>query len=77
MNQSSSAMRPSFFSPCFAPQIIQLMPDSKRAYNMNIALSKFNNYTFQELREAVIDLNPQVRVPFVVFIGGEVLIPIQ
>lgn len=45
----------------FCLQIIQLLPDSKRAYNMNIALSKFNNYSYQELREAIIDLNPKVR----------------
>ncbi|PFH35991.1 hypothetical protein BESB_056420 [Besnoitia besnoiti] len=42
------------------PKIIQLLPDSKRAYNMNIALSKFNNYSYQELREALIDLNPKI-----------------
>ncbi|CBZ51353.1 hypothetical protein NCLIV_044180 [Neospora caninum Liverpool] len=42
------------------PKIIQLLPDSKRAYNMNIALSKFNNYSYQQLREAIIDLDPKI-----------------
>ncbi|KAF8822748.1 formin FRM1, partial [Cardiosporidium cionae] len=42
------------------PKVVQLLPDSKRAYNMNIALAKFNNYTFQELREAIIDINPKI-----------------
>ncbi|RQX72954.1 formin FRM1, partial [Toxoplasma gondii CAST] len=42
------------------PKIIQLLPDSKRAYNMSIALSKFNNYSYQQLREAIIDLDPKI-----------------
>ncbi|GAW81252.1 hypothetical protein, conserved [Plasmodium gonderi] len=42
------------------PKIIQLLPDSKREYNMSIALSKFNNYTFKEIRDAVMDLNPKI-----------------
>lgn len=49
-------------SACMMPQLIQLLPDSKRAYNMNIALSRFNNYSFQELRDAIIDLNPKVEI---------------
>ncbi|KAF8823108.1 formin FRM1, partial [Cardiosporidium cionae] len=43
-----------------AKKVVQLLPDSKRAYNMNIALAKFNNYTFQEMREAIIDINPKI-----------------
>ncbi|CXI84444.1 formin 1, putative [Plasmodium berghei] len=42
------------------PKVIQLLPDSKREYNMSIALSKFNNYTFKEIRDAIMDLNPSV-----------------
>ncbi|SBT35934.1 formin 1, putative [Plasmodium ovale wallikeri] len=42
------------------PKIIQLLPDSKREYNMSIALAKFNNYTFKEIRDAIMDLNPDI-----------------
>ncbi|CRH00354.1 formin 1, putative [Plasmodium relictum] len=42
------------------PKVIQLLPDSKREYNMSIALSKFNNYTFKEIRDAIMDLNPEI-----------------
>ncbi|ORM40815.1 Formin-like protein 20 [Babesia sp. Xinjiang] len=42
------------------PKVINLLPDSKRAYNMNIALSKFSKYTFQELKDAVMGLNPTI-----------------
>ncbi|KJP85684.1 hypothetical protein AK88_04661 [Plasmodium fragile] len=42
------------------PKVIQLLPDSKREYNMSIALSKFNNYTFKEIRDAIMDLNPTI-----------------
>ncbi|AFZ81347.1 formin 2 domain-containing protein [Theileria equi strain WA] len=42
------------------PKMIQLLPDSKRSYNMNIGLSKFSKYTFKELREAIIDLDPAI-----------------
>ncbi|EUD68428.1 hypothetical protein C922_01451 [Plasmodium inui San Antonio 1] len=42
------------------PKVIQLLPDSKREYNMSIALSKFNNYTFKEIRDAIMDLNPKI-----------------
>ncbi|XP_026191546.1 protein cappuccino [Cyclospora cayetanensis] len=42
------------------PKVLQLLPDSKRAYNMNIALAKFSNYSYQELREAIIDLSPKI-----------------
>ncbi|CAD2099393.1 formin 1, putative [Plasmodium vinckei brucechwatti] len=42
------------------PKVIQLLPDSKREYNMSIALSKFNNYTFKEIRDAIMDLNPSI-----------------
>ncbi|ETW19924.1 hypothetical protein PFFVO_01214 [Plasmodium falciparum Vietnam Oak-Knoll (FVO)] len=42
------------------PKVIQLLPDSKREYNMSIALSKFNNYTFKEIRDAIMELNPKI-----------------
>ncbi|CDU19647.1 uncharacterized protein PY17X_1248800 [Plasmodium yoelii] len=42
------------------PKVIQLLPDSKREYNMSIALSKFNNYTFKEIRDAIMNLNPSI-----------------
>ncbi|CDI80128.1 hypothetical protein EAH_00049260, partial [Eimeria acervulina] len=42
------------------PKVLQLLPDSKRAYNMNIALAKFTNFSYQELRDAIIDLNPKI-----------------
>ncbi|SBS86037.1 formin 1, putative [Plasmodium malariae] len=42
------------------PKVIQLLPDSKREYNMSIALSKFSNYTFKEIRDAIMDLNPHI-----------------
>ncbi|SCM25602.1 formin 1, putative [Plasmodium chabaudi chabaudi] len=42
------------------PKVIQLLPDSKREYNMSIALSKFNNFTFKEIRDAIMNLNPSV-----------------
>ncbi|KAF5153257.1 Formin Homology 2 domain protein [Theileria parva strain Muguga] len=42
------------------PKFIQLLPDSKRSYNMNIGLSKFSKYTFNEIREAIIHLDPNV-----------------
>ncbi|KEG03769.1 formin 1, putative [Plasmodium vinckei vinckei] len=42
------------------PKVIQLLPDSKREYNMSIALSKFNNFTFKEIRDAIMDLNPSI-----------------
>ncbi|CDJ39733.1 hypothetical protein ETH_00024605 [Eimeria tenella] len=42
------------------PKVLQLLPDSKRSHTMNIALAKFSNYSYQELREAIIDLNPKI-----------------
>ncbi|XP_953208.1 uncharacterized protein TA09030 [Theileria annulata] len=42
------------------PKFIQLLPDSKRSYNMNIGLSKFSKYSFNEIREAIIHLDPNV-----------------
>ncbi|GFE54745.1 formin homology 2 domain containing protein, putative [Babesia ovis] len=42
------------------PKVLSLLPDSKRAYNMNIGLSKFSKYTFKELKDAVMGLNPSV-----------------
>lgn len=36
------------------------MPDAKRAYNMNIALSRFNKLTFIEMRDAILDLDRSV-----------------
>ncbi|GIX64301.1 formin 1, putative [Babesia caballi] len=42
------------------PKVLNLLPDSKRAYNMNIGLSKFSKYTFQELKDAVMGLDPSV-----------------
>lgn len=42
--------------------IIQLLPNPKRSYNMNIALSKFSNYTFHEMRQAIINLDADVSI---------------
>ncbi|EDO06397.1 formin homology 2 domain containing protein [Babesia bovis T2Bo] len=42
------------------PKVLSLLPDSKRAYNMNIGLSKFAKYTFKEVKDAVLNLNPEV-----------------
>lgn len=42
------------------PKAINLLPDSKRAYNMNIGLSKFSKYTFKELKDAVMGLDPTI-----------------
>ncbi|CDR95319.1 formin homology 2 domain containing protein, putative [Babesia bigemina] len=42
------------------PKVLNLLPDSKRAYNMNIGLSKFSKYTFKELKDAVLGLDPAV-----------------
>ncbi|KAH7647819.1 formin-like family [Cryptosporidium bovis] len=42
------------------PKVMQILPDSKKAYNMSIALSKFNAYTFQQLRDAILDLDSKI-----------------
>ncbi|UKK02778.2 hypothetical protein MACK_002875 [Theileria orientalis] len=42
------------------PKFIQLLPDSKRSYNMNIGLSKFSKHTFNEIREAIVHLDPNI-----------------
>ncbi|GBE61475.1 formin homology 2 domain containing protein, putative [Babesia ovata] len=42
------------------PKVLNLLPDSKRAYNMNIGLSKFSKYTFKELKDAVLGLDPSI-----------------
>ncbi|KAL7067920.1 formin-like family protein [Cryptosporidium serpentis] len=42
------------------PKVLQILPDSKRAYNISIALSRFNNYTYQQLRDAILDLDEHI-----------------
>lgn len=42
------------------PKAVNLLPDAKRAYNMNISLSKFAKYTFKELKDAVMGLDPTI-----------------
>lgn len=42
------------------PKVLQILPDSKRAYNISIALSKFSAYTFQQLRDAILDLDKKI-----------------
>ncbi|UKJ89783.1 hypothetical protein MACJ_003037 [Theileria orientalis] len=42
------------------PKFIQLLPDSKRSYNMNIGLSKFSKHTFDEIRDAIVHLDPNI-----------------
>eukprot|EP01071_Lankesteria_metandrocarpae_P002188 Lankesteria_metandrocarpae@DN2147_c0_g1_i1.p1 len=42
------------------PKVISLLADSKRAYNMNISLSRFAKYSWLELRRAILELDAEV-----------------